>query len=84
MRELLNTQPRILKSKKCGCISSYRSLGAEAADPSLNIMNLLSPEMAQIVNYARNHGLSELQADVKEAPQTVFKPDADLNPLIEY
>ncbi|WP_413772519.1 alpha/beta hydrolase family protein [Acinetobacter sp. SFA] len=59
-------------------------LGAEAADPSLNIMNLLSPEMAQIVNYARNHGLSELQADVKEAPQTVFKPDADLNPLIEY
>ncbi len=59
-------------------------LGAEAAEPSLDIMNLLSPEMGEIVNRARNRGLSELQASVQEAPKTVFKPDANLNPLIDY
>lgn len=59
-------------------------MGAEAADPSLDIMSLLSPEMGEIVNHARNHCLSELQADVKEVPKRVFKQNADLTPLINY
>lgn len=59
-------------------------LGADAADPSLNVMNLLSPEMGQITTNARDRCLSELQATVKEAPKTVFKSNANLTPLLNY
>ena len=59
-------------------------LGAEAADPSLNPEDLVSPEMDKVLNYARNRCLSELQSDLKEAPKTVFKSNANLTPLTNY
>ena len=59
-------------------------LGAQAADPSLDIMKLVSPEMGRIIDRARTHCLSEMQVDVKEVPKSVFKPDANLAPLIDY
>lgn len=59
-------------------------LGAEAADPSLAPANLVSPDMGQILNYARNRCLSELQSDIKAAPKTVFKPNVNLAPLTNY
>lgn len=59
-------------------------LGAEAADPNLNPTNLVNPEMGQILNYARSRCLSELQTDLKAAPNTVFKPNINLQPLTNY
>ena len=59
-------------------------LGAQAADPSLDVMNLLSPEMKDIVDHARTRCLSQMQSDVKDVPKVVFKPGADLGPLIDY
>lgn len=59
-------------------------LGAEAADPSIKPTNLVSPEMEKVLNYARNRCLSELQSDLKEAPKTVFKSNANLTPLTNY
>lgn len=59
-------------------------LGAEAAEPTLNPENLVSPEMGEILQYARSHCLSELQSDLKKAPKTVFKPNVDLKPLTNY
>lgn len=59
-------------------------LGAEAADPSLNPANLVSPEMGQILNHARSRCLSELQSDLKVAPKTVFKLNVNLEPLTNY
>uniref|UniRef100_UPI004041E933 alpha/beta hydrolase family protein n=1 Tax=Acinetobacter indicus TaxID=756892 RepID=UPI004041E933 len=59
-------------------------LGAEAADPSLAPANLVSSEMGEILNYARNRCLSELQSDLKAAPKTVFKPNVNLTPLTNY
>ncbi|TQR62871.1 alpha/beta fold hydrolase [Acinetobacter sp. RF14B] len=59
-------------------------LGAEAADPSLAPANLVSSDMTKVLNYARNRCLSELQSELKAAPQTVFKPNANLAPLTNY
>src|SRR5690606_16331230 len=59
-------------------------LGAEAADPSLAPPNLVSSDMAKVLNYARNRCLSELQSELKAAPQTVFKPNVNLAPLTNY
>ena len=59
-------------------------LGAEAAEPGLDVMNLVSPEMGELVDRARTHCLSQMQADVKEVPKAVFKPGANLTPLIDY
>lgn len=59
-------------------------LGAEAANPSLDIMSLVSPEMGKIVDRARTHCLSEIQAEVRKVPKSVFRPDANLAPLIDY
>ena len=59
-------------------------LGAEAADPSIAANDLVSPEMGEVLNLARNRCLSELQSDLKASPKTVFKTDVDLNPLTRY
>lgn len=59
-------------------------LGAEAADPNLSPINLVSPEMGDILNHARSRCLSELQSDLKAAPKTVFKPNVNLEPLTNY
>ena len=59
-------------------------LGAQAADPKIIPENLVSPEMAAIVAKARSRCLSELQSDLKKAPATIFKANADLNPLVNY
>lgn len=59
-------------------------LGAEAADPSLAPKSLVSSDMEEIINYARNRCLSELQSDLKVAPKTVFKPNVNLTPLTNY
>ena len=59
-------------------------LGAEAADPSLAPAKLVSSDMAKVLNYARNRCLSELQYELKAAPQTVFKPNVNLAPLTNY
>ena len=59
-------------------------LGAEAADPNLAPANLISPDMEKILNTARSRCLSELQSNLKESPKSVFKPNANLNPLIHY
>jgi alpha-beta hydrolase superfamily lysophospholipase len=59
-------------------------LGAEAADPNLAPENLVSPEMRQILNHARSRCLSELQSDLKVAPNTIFKSNVNLVPLTNY
>lgn len=59
-------------------------LGAQAADPSIVPENLVSPEMKALVIHARSRCLSELQADLKKSPATIFKPNAELNHLLTY
>lgn len=59
-------------------------LGAQAAEPKIIPENLVSPEMKSVVTYARSRCLSELQADLKTSPPTIFKANADLSPLLTY
>ena len=40
--------------------------------------------MKSVVTYARSRCLSELQADLKTSPPTIFKANADLSPLLTY
>ena len=80
--EYVKTHPQI--SSSVASFFPIVLLGAEAADPTLNPTNLVSPEMNKILTFARSRCLSELQDDLKQAPKTVFKPDANLTPLITY
>lgn len=59
-------------------------LGAAAADPSINVDQLVSPDMQSLLNQARKRCLSELQTELKQAPQPIFKKDTDLKPLLSY
>lgn len=59
-------------------------LGAQAADPKIVPEDLVSKEMGSVLTYARSRCLSELQSDLKQAPNTIFKPEANLEPLISY
>ncbi|WOE33342.1 MULTISPECIES: alpha/beta fold hydrolase [unclassified Acinetobacter] len=59
-------------------------LGAQAADPNLDPEQWVTPEMQNLLRQARKRCLSELQTEIKQAPQTIFKKDADLNPLLNY
>lgn len=59
-------------------------LGAEAADPTLSPDHLVSKEMQVILNSGRSRCLSELQTDLKKPPESIFKPNANLAPLIAY
>lgn len=59
-------------------------LGAQAADPKIIPENLVSSEMKSVITYARSRCLSELQTDLKKAPSTIFKPNAELAPLLSY
>ena len=47
-------------------------LGAAEADPSINVNQLVSPDMQSLLNQARKRCLSELQTELKQAPQPIF------------
>lgn len=59
-------------------------LGAQAAEPSIVPENLVSPEMNAVLTQARSRCLSELQSDLKKSPSSIFRPNADLKPLLAY
>ncbi|WP_180121998.1 hypothetical protein [Acinetobacter sp. YH12086] len=40
--------------------------------------------MQSLLNQARKRCLSELQTELEQAPQPIFKKDADLKPLLSY
>ena len=58
--------------------------GAQTADPSLHVDDLLSPDMQPLMALARSRCLSELRQEVHESPAQVFKQGADLKPLVSY
>lgn len=58
--------------------------GAQAADPKLDVEQLISPDLQPLMDLARSRCLAELRTEVKQAPQAVFKPGADLAPLTAY
>ncbi|QEE26276.1 MAG: alpha/beta fold hydrolase [Rhodanobacter sp.] len=58
--------------------------GAQTADPSLHVDDLVSPDMQPLMALARSRCLSEMREEVHEAPARLFKPDADLKPLVSY
>ena len=58
--------------------------GAQTADPSLHVDDLISPDMQPLMVLARNRCLSELRQEVHQSPARVFKPGADLKPLVSY
>lgn len=58
--------------------------GADVADPGLRVDRLVSADMQPLVTLARSRCMSELREEVKSAPASVFKPDADLAPLEAY
>ncbi|TAL73734.1 MAG: alpha/beta fold hydrolase [Rhodanobacter sp.] len=58
--------------------------GAQAADPKLDVEQLISPDLQPLMNLAGSRCLAELRTEVKQAPATVFKPGADLAPLTAY
>lgn len=59
-------------------------LGAEAADPSLKVDQLVSADMQPLMDLARSRCLSGLRKEVTESPASIFKKDADLKPLLSY
>lgn len=59
-------------------------LGAQAADPDINPDVLVSSAMQPILNRARGRCLSELQTELKQSPEHIFKADANLKPLLAY
>lgn len=59
-------------------------LGAEAADPSLQVDDLVSDDMEPLLNQARHRCLSGLREEITESPDTVFRNNADLQPLLDY
>lgn len=58
--------------------------GAQTADPSLHVDNLVSPEMQPLMALARTRCLSELRQEVHKSPARVFRQGADLKPLVSY
>lgn len=58
--------------------------GAQTADPQLDVEKLISPDLQPLMDLARSRCLAELRTEVKQAPQAVFKPGADLAPLTAY
>lgn len=58
--------------------------GAQTADPSLQVDDLISPDMRPLMALARVRCLSELRQEVHASPTSVFKPGADLKPLVSY
>ena len=59
-------------------------LGAEAADSQLDPNLVVSNDMKNLINTGRKRCLSELQADLKTPPNSIFKPNANLTPLVQY
>ncbi len=58
--------------------------GAQTADPSLNVDDLVSPDMRPLMALAGSRCLSELRQEVHESPAHIFKQGADLKPLVSY
>lgn len=58
--------------------------GAAAADPTLDVERVISPDMQPLMNLAQSRCLSELREEVHESPASVFKQGADLKPLLSY
>lgn len=59
-------------------------LGAQAADPKIVPEDLVSPDMQALLNQGRKRCLSELQAELTQAPDSIFRSDVDLKPLLTY
>ncbi len=58
--------------------------GAEVADPGLHVDRLVSADMQPLLTLARSRCMSELREEVRTAPASIFKPDANLAPLGAY
>ena len=58
--------------------------GAQTADPSLQVDDLVSPDMRPLMALARSRCLPELRKEVHESPVNVFKQGADVKPLVSY
>lgn len=59
-------------------------LGAQVADLAINPDNLVSPEMQLLLDQGRKRCLSEMQTELKQSPDRIFKPEANLKPLLDY
>lgn len=59
-------------------------LGADAARPSLDVDKLVSADMESLLNRARSRCLSGLRTEITESPDSVFRDNADLKPLLNY
>ena len=58
--------------------------GAQTAEPSLHVDDLISPDMQPLMVLAGSRCLSELRQEVHESPAHIFKQGADLKPLVSY
>lgn len=58
--------------------------GAAAAVPSLRVDDLITADMQPLMTLARSRCVGELREEVRESPASVFKPGADLKPLLAY
>ena len=59
-------------------------LGAQAADQTLVPDQLVGEQMKDLLNLGRKRCLSELQSELKQAPDSIFKADVNLEPLLSY
>lgn len=59
-------------------------LGAQAAEPALDVGQLAAPEMQPLLTLAHSRCLSELRGEIRQGPARVFREHADLKPLLAY
>lgn len=59
-------------------------LGAQAADPAIDLTALTDPALHPLLDKARSRCLSELQQEVRSSPARVFRRGAELQPLLAY
>lgn len=59
-------------------------LGAQAAEPALQVEQLVSEEMQPLLDLARSRCLSGLREEITASLGSVFKDDANLQPLLAY
>lgn len=59
-------------------------LGAQTAEPALDVEHLVSPAMQPLLTLARSRCLSELRREITQGPDRVFREHADLKPLLAY
>ncbi|MGE0582040.1 MAG: alpha/beta fold hydrolase [Steroidobacteraceae bacterium] len=59
-------------------------LGAQAANPGIDLTALIDPALHPLLDKARSRCLSELQQEIRGSPAGVFRRGVDLQPLLAY